>query len=53
MNKVYYILTEMLALIKEHRIYILAPILIMLGLLSILVYYVGPTVIVTFIYAGV
>jgi hypothetical protein len=53
MNKIYYILEEMVALIKEHKIYILAPILIMLGLLSILVYYVGPTVVFTFIYAGV
>jgi hypothetical protein len=44
---------EILSLIVEHRLYFLAPVLITLVSLSMLVYYVGPTVVITFIYAGV
>ncbi|MDP6945000.1 MAG: DUF5989 family protein [Myxococcota bacterium] len=44
---------EMLALISEHKLYFLAPLLVSLVALSMLVYYVGPTVVITFIYAGV
>lgn len=46
-------LREMLALISAHKLYFLAPVLVSLVLLSVLVYYVGPTVVITFIYAGV
>ena len=46
-------LREMLALISDHKLYFLAPILLSLVFLSVLVYYVGPTVVITFIYAGV
>ena len=44
---------EMLRLVAAHKLYFLAPVLICLVLLSLLVYYVGPTVVITFIYAGV
>jgi hypothetical protein len=44
---------EMLALIAEHKLYFMAPLLVCLVGLSVLVYYVGPTVVITFIYAGV
>ena len=44
---------EMLGLILAHKLYFLAPVLVCLVLLSMLVYYVGPTVVITFIYAGV
>ena len=44
---------ELLALVAEHRLYFLAPLLLSLVALSILVYHVGPTVVITFIYAGV
>ena len=44
---------EMMSLISEHKLYFLAPMMVTLVLLSVLVYYVGPTVIITFIYAGV
>lgn len=53
MNKVVYILKEMGYLIKKHKLAFLAPILIVLALLAFLVYYIGPAVITTFIYAGV
>jgi hypothetical protein len=46
-------LREMLSLISAHKLYFLAPILLTLVFLSVLVYYVGPTVVITFIYAGV
>lgn len=44
---------EMLLLVREHKLYFLSPLLIALVCLTVLVYYVGPTVIITFIYAGV
>ena len=44
---------EMLALVREHKLWFLAPLLFLLVSLSVLVYYVGPTVVLTFIYAGV
>jgi hypothetical protein len=53
MKKVKYILKEMIAMIKKHKYYFIAPILIILALLAFLVYYIGPAVIVSFIYAGV
>ena len=53
MKKILFIIKEIFVLIKENKTYVLAPILITLAILSFLVYYVGPTAIVTFIYAGV
>ncbi|MDP4266417.1 MAG: hypothetical protein Q8880_03165 [Bacteroidota bacterium] len=53
MNKVKFILKEMFFLIKKHKYYFIAPILIVLAILAFLVYYIGPAVIVSFIYAGV
>lgn len=53
MRKIFFILKEIFVLMKENRSYVLAPIFVGLALLSLLVYYVGPTAIVTFIYAGV
>jgi len=44
---------EMLALVVAHKLYFLAPVMLCLVMLSLLVYYVGPTVVITFIYAGV
>jgi hypothetical protein len=44
---------EMLLMVREHKLYFLSPLLLTLVALSVLVYYVGPTVIITFIYAGV
>ncbi len=53
MRKVLYILKEMLHMIRRHKFYFIAPILIILALLAILVYYLGPAAIVSFFYAGV
>ena len=52
MNKVGYIIRETFILIKKHRLYFLTPTLVVLALLAVLVYYVGPSIITTFIYAG-
>jgi hypothetical protein len=40
-------------LVRENQLYFLAPFMVVLVSLSVLVYYVGPTVVITFIYAGV
>ncbi len=53
MRKIKYILKELFFLIKKHKLFFLAPIFIILALLAFLVFYIGPSVIVTFIYAGV
>jgi hypothetical protein len=52
-SKVIFILRETIYLVKKHRLYFLAPLFIMLAILSFFVYYFGPAVIVSFIYAGV
>lgn len=51
--KVGYILKEMGYMIRRHKVFFLAPILIVLSLLAILVYYIGPAAIVSFFYAGI
>ncbi len=53
MRKIRMVLGEMFNLLKAHKLWVLAPVLITIAVLSILVFYVGPTVIITFIYAGV
>ena len=53
MKKVKFIFKEMLVLIKERKVLFLSPILLSLSILAALVYYVGPAVIVSFLYAGV
>lgn len=53
MKKVIYILKELWSMTKANKLYVLMPIFVMLALISFLVYYIGPTVIVSFIYAGV
>ncbi len=52
MKRIFYIFKEMFALIGRHKMYFLAPILLMLALLSFLVYYFGPAILTTFVYAG-
>ena len=39
-------------MIKQHRVYFLGPVLLMLAMLAIFLYDMGPTAIVTFLYAG-
>lgn len=53
MKKIAYIFKEFNRMVKKHKFRIIAPILIILALLAFLVYYIGPAVIVSFIYAGI
>ncbi len=56
MNKflfMFRMLRQLGGLVQENRLWFLAPFMIVLVTLSVLVYYVGPTVVITFIYAGV
>jgi len=52
LRKVLYILKETFYLIKTHKLYFLCPLFIALAFLAALVYYIGPPVIISFIYAG-
>lgn len=51
-RKIGYIFREMWYMIRKEKIYFVAPLLLMLALLAVFVYYIGHSVIVTFIYAG-
>jgi len=53
MGKISYMFKEMFFLIKKHKLYFIMPILIVLVLLAILVYYIGPAAVISFIYAGI
>ncbi len=53
MKKIIYFLKEMFYLIRKHKLYFLSPILLILAFLAFLVFYIGPSVIISFIYAGV
>ena len=52
-KKVRYLLKEMIFMVRKHKVLFLLPLLVVLAILAILVVCVGPTVITTFIYAGV
>lgn len=52
-GKVTYIFKELFHMIKKHKFYFFAPLFIMLAILAFFVYYIGPSIIVSFIYAGV
>ncbi len=51
--KIFYLLNEVFFAIKKHRVYFFAPMLIVLALVSILVFVLGPHAILAFIYAGI
>ncbi|MFA6357373.1 MAG: DUF5989 family protein [Candidatus Omnitrophota bacterium] len=53
MKKILYILKEMFYLVRKHKLAFLLPIFIVLTLLAALVYYIGPVVVTSFIYAGI
>lgn len=52
-EKLRYLFGETFHLIRKHKLFFFAPLLILLALLAFLVYYIGPAVIVSFMYAGV
>jgi hypothetical protein len=53
MKKIKYIFSEMLILIKTHKLYFLTPLILTLALVTLLVVKFGSSVILAFIYAGV
>ena len=53
MKKIVYIFKEMFYLIRKYKLYFLAPLLTVLVLLAFLAFYLGPSVIISFIYAGI
>ena len=52
MKKIAYIFKEMFYLIRRYKLYFLMPLLTALVLLAFFVFYLGPSVIISFIYAG-
>ncbi len=52
MKRLWFIFTEMLHLIRHHKLYVIAPLLICLVLLALFAFVLGPTAVLTFIYAG-
>jgi hypothetical protein len=53
MAKLLFVLREMWRMIRRHRMYFIAPLLITLALMAFLVFYLGPAAIVAFLYAGI
>ena len=52
-TKIGYISREMLRMIRKHKVYFLTPVLLVLAVMAFLVYYIGPGVILSFVYAGI
>ena len=48
-----YLVKEILYLVRKNKFYFLAPLMLMLAVLIFLIFYVGPNVVITFIYAGI
>jgi hypothetical protein len=53
MNKLKILFKEMFFMVRKHKMYALLPLLFVLILLALIVYHVGPSIVITFIYAGV
>lgn len=53
MKKIFYMFKEMFYMVKKYKLYFLAPLLILLIVLACLAFYLGPSVLISFIYAGV
>ena len=52
MKKFIYVCMESWRLVRKHKLYFLLPILAVLVILTFLAYHIGPSVVVSFIYAG-
>ncbi len=52
MRRIWYMFKEMIHLIRAHKLYFISPLLLTLVLLALLALYLGPTAVLTFIYAG-
>lgn len=53
LKKFTFVLREMKTLIKQHKLYFLAPLVITLAFLAVVFVKLGSGIIITFIYAGV
>ena len=53
MKKIMFIASEFKTLISQHKLYFLTPLLILLAIVAILFFKLGPSLILAFIYAGV
>lgn len=51
--RILYLARELWHLLRQHRLYFLAPLFVVLVLLSLLVFYIGPGIAISFLYAGV
>lgn len=51
--KLWYLLREAFYLVRRRKSYLLAPLLLLLVLVALVAFYVGPGAVVTFMYAGV
>ena len=52
MKKIVLILRESFQLVLRHKFYFLLPMFILLAALAVLIYELGPAIVVSFIYAG-
>lgn len=52
MGRIWFIFKEMLHLIRAHKMYVIAPVLLTLVILALFAFILGPTAVLTFIYAG-
>ncbi len=53
MKKIFYLFRETFYMIKKYKIFFLAPLFILLILLALVAFYIGPSVVISFFYAGV
>ena len=53
MLKIVYILKESFYLVRKYKMYFLAPLFVILAILALVAFYIGPSIIISFIYAGV
>ena len=53
MKKIIHIVSECRYLVRQHKLYFLTPLLLLLCVLAVLFFHFGPSVVVAFIYAGV
>lgn len=53
MKKALFMFREFKVLIVQHKLYFMAPLLLLLCLIGVLFFKLGPGIIITFIYAGV
>ena len=53
MTKIGYLTRELLFMVRKYRLFILLPVFIMLIFIALLVFYGGPAILISFIYAGI